>query len=721
MKLNNYITLALAAVVTLASCQKEVGDGLSDQNKGKAKPEAAVTVVSAVDDTLTFSVSATGAEVSQYGWVVFEGTDNEAPAPLDIVIDEVSGSYASGVFDAADGMTGTASIEVEPYGEYQIFVAAITKTGLVGEVASTNVVVGDETVPELEEYDSEDDAAVMYLFMSEDVEYVESKEIVATLYAGYYTLDGDTPVFIYAGAGMAMGTAKAEVSIEDNVVTLDFGEQIPGTLYSVDIPDGAFVDMSGNEAAGVTSTVAYDAAAGENEFDGLIALVEQSTFEVEPAAEIPATLLVKEWNQWFFFTTPQYLNGGSGKGKAVYTSANGKTKTTREVEMTGGIEFGVTALTTIGVKLPAEPVAGESVTVTIPEGVIKDVYGNENEEITFGPILFMGEPFAIDITVDDVIYNGAVATFSPNNEDITYYYSYMPAEDVEGMTGEEIYASDLAYWESRYGTSYSRYGYDSFEELFIDNFCMTGEYEMDMSGDLDPETGYVVYACAVKNDLSMDSELFTAEFTTPAKPGASPEYSAMLGTYGCGAYDYFGEAPANFYMVVTENVVNESYSICFPGSDFCPESGSYIDYFTAAFSQESNVFAIVNNSLGSEGISWNFGSLGTCGIALQFFYYEDEADIEGVIFSPDDDGNLSIVYPQIPDGDYICFQSGIYNADGPTEYANGIMVLAGGPYFTKLAAPSSVAAPAAISHESGRAARVHLKNAQYTAHKVEIR
>lgn len=717
MKFNRYITLALATVVAFASCQKEVGDGLSDQNKDKERPAAALSVVSALDDTLVFNVAASGAEVSQYGWVIFEGTGNEAPAALDIVIDEVSGSLGSGVFDCAnDGTDSDVAFEVEPYGEYQIFAAAITKTGLASEVVKIDVVVGDTVSPDIDDYDYEDDSAVMYLLMTEPVKYVEGKEITATLYSGYYQTDSQgNPVFVMADPQYALGTAKAEVTVDGDEVTLDFGEQNTGTMYAVDIPAGAFVDMSGNAFEGFTSIVGFDPVTGTNEIDGLVALVKYGTFAFEPASEIPASILVKDWKQAFTFNAPFDLFEFSKKatGKAVYTVTVGKSKTTREFDLTSGVEFGMMSNTVLGVMLPDAPLPGESVTVTIPAGIAKDMYGNTNQAVTFGPILFMAEPFNMDITVDDIIYNGAIADFAPNNDEIVYFYSYAEASEVEGMTGEEIYAADLAYYQKLYGNRYAQFGYDSFAELFIENFCMAGESSLNLNGYLDPETDYVVYACAIKDDLSMDSELFTAEFTTPGKPGPNPDYTALLGTYTCPVFSSRAKDFVNCKMVVEEDVVNETFAVYFPGDYLTPDATPYIDKFTAYFDEETKGFAIISNVLGSEGYSWNFGVGVPCGIHFCPSWYTSEEVIEYVLFAPSGSGELSLFYPSVPADDNLIFWGDVYTEDGDFVGPYGYFVFAEGTNFTKAASgPNNV--PASKVKKDFREDNIRVKNAVYS-------
>lgn len=544
MKLYRYFALAVSAVLAFAACEEENHE-LNDQNKGKTKPVVEISSVAAKNDALAFDLAASGADVMSYGYVVYEGKGNEAPSAYDIVTDAVADAFDSNVYDFLDADKTTVNVEVEPQGEYEIFAAAITKTGLLSEVISKTVDVADDIAPELEDYDYEDNSAVMYLLFSEGVEYVKEKEIVATLYAGVgYVNSSKTTVYPYADPSMKMGTAKGKVSVDGEVVMIDFGEQVTGTLYSVDVPAGAFVDYAGNACEATTSVVSYDKATDSNVFDGLIALVKASTFSVEPAAEIPTSLLIDEFDQFFNFKSAQYLYGGSSTPAAVATfvlEEKGSTNT-RKVELVAGKHLGVTSLNTIGVKIPVEPKAGEKVTVEVPAGIFKDVYGNTNEAFSFGPILFTAKPLEVHVSVD-AEYNKAQVSVTPDADDLPYMVWVAPKTVFDKFADD---AAVLAY-DKAYIQSVADKNSVTFETVY-NAWVYTGAAVEEFSG-LEPETAYVAYAYGVDAEYNALTVVDKKEFTTPANPWKLLGVGQYTDPFTCGLYGISPAAvcPANVY------------------------------------------------------------------------------------------------------------------------------------------------------------------------------
>ena len=120
--------MLLAAVSLFSGCSDD--DDLSTQNKGKTKPTVTLTQGTVTDNTFAFTLTASEG-AAQYAYVIFEGKDKAAPTAHDIVIDEVSGKYASDAFNVADAASQAVSVPCDSNTDYQIFAAAITATGLL--------------------------------------------------------------------------------------------------------------------------------------------------------------------------------------------------------------------------------------------------------------------------------------------------------------------------------------------------------------------------------------------------------------------------------------------------------------------------------------------------------------------------------------------------------------------------------------------------------------
>lgn len=320
----------------------------------------------------------------------------------------------------------------------------------------------------------------------------------------------------------------------------------------------------------------------------------------------------------------------------------------------------------------------------------------------------------LEITISDITYQNATATYTPSDNELYYIEQYAPKAEYTFASDDEFARALLEYFYQTYGTTYSKYGYTSYAELFFDGLAVKGKDEISMTG-LDPETEYLVFGFFVDKNMEVASSVTRKEFKTEAKPSADADYTALLGTYTFNAYDYFGGASVSGTLVVEEGVVNESYKISIPGIGWCPESGKYIDHFECPWDKSGKKsFSLIQGTIGDEG-DWNYGEeLGNCDISLDIFFMTAETEIDAVVLSADANGNLSATAPDVPAGDYLCLQSGIVNAAGPTGYANGILVYVNGMNFTKQVAP---AAKNAVQHSVFEMPRM-LESKQFNAKKV---
>lgn len=212
------------------------------------------------------------------------------------------------------------------------------------------------------------------------------------------------------------------------------------------------------------------------------------------------------------------------------------------------------------------------------------------------------------------------------------------------------------------------------------------EYSAGMEIDIVLDDGTVFPKVTTKDVTVERNNIYGFNWTI----AVDPEYAANLGTYKFEAYSYFDEDWVEGNLIVSAGVVNESYNIAIQGCGWCPDyydTYGVIDYFASPWDKENNSITLVNGTPGDYGIDWNFGELGICGIQLDMFYFTSEDYFDEIVLSVDEDGDLVATSPEVPAGDYLCLQSGIYNEEGDTGYANGILVFADGMYFIKDVAP----------------------------------
>ncbi len=406
MKTLKYIAVICLAGLFLGACVKE--EGLSQQNKGKTKPAVTLTLGTATDGLMTVTIAA-DASASQYGYVIFSGDDNSAPAAYDIVIDEVGGVEQSEVFSYADGASNEITFECDPNASYQIFAAAITKDGLVGEVTSLDVFVKDTVNPDIvfdeeeESYVFESDESVIYLQYTEPVTYVKDKEITAKLYPGYsYDSQSIVPGYTITVVPFLMqdpvGTAKADVTVDEDVVILDFGDLTPGTYYVISIPAGAFKDGAGNVTPAFESKFVLPYF-----YRGVDALgaVENNVYGVTSNAPFALTLpemsAIDDLSAWIEATAPQAIQDFDDEAefvtviKHVEEKDGAKSETTTTYPMTIEEHFAATE-TGVNVRPAGTAKPKDAITITIPAGALMDIYGNTNAETVIGPYQYAYTP-----------------------------------------------------------------------------------------------------------------------------------------------------------------------------------------------------------------------------------------------------------------------------------------------------------------------------------------
>ena len=242
MKTIKYLVAFLAAALMFSACEPE--QGLSQQNKDKQKPTVSLVLNAANDVTLSFDVVASE-NAAQYAYAVFPGSDNEAPSAYDILLTETFAAAAE-AFNAkiGEGASATASVTLDCSSfaaeTYQIFAAAITETGLIGEVAVLDVTMNDTQAPALT--NAAVDANVLTLTYNEAVVRGNGKAYVTIIAWGvgqYYMMDEVI--------------ADENITVENNVVTIVCPEAGNGAGYLVSFEEGLVKDLSGNKCVAIKS------------------------------------------------------------------------------------------------------------------------------------------------------------------------------------------------------------------------------------------------------------------------------------------------------------------------------------------------------------------------------------------------------------------------------------------------------------------------------------
>lgn len=376
MKTVKYIVAFLAAALMLGACEK--GDGLNQQNKGKEKPAVTLSQKVADDVTLTFEITASG-NAAQYAYAVYAGSDNETPAAYDILVEETFAD-ASGSFNTAlaedDDYTQTVTVDCTdfPSETYQIFAAAITDTGLIGEVAVLDVTMNDTMIPQ--PAGAAVDGNAVTLAFNELVKRGTGKAYVSVIARGVGGLVLQDQLI-----------TEENISVDANTITLVCPEAGAGAGYYVSFEEGLVTDLSGNKCAACTSGWDNNAGAYVNigwDTDNVAIPITEDCF-VEPAEDV-------NWgaegaNIQFVLPTEVAINTSVKNPITVlYDEAEGQSLL--YAEWTLGEDF-----KTVTVYLPKMP-TGEFDVLVAP-AAFYDMWGNKTT--AFEPEVLRYSNFLVDL------------------------------------------------------------------------------------------------------------------------------------------------------------------------------------------------------------------------------------------------------------------------------------------------------------------------------------
>lgn len=358
MKTIKYLAGFLAAASILISCEE--ANVLNNQNKGKEKPSVTLKQKVADDVTLSFEITASE-NASQYAYAVFAGSDNPVPSAYDILVEEALAD-ASGSFNTSlseeDSFENTVTVDCTefPAETYQVFAAAITETGLIGEVVTLDVTMNDTWIPQ--PAGASFDKNVLTLAFDETVVRGKGKAYVSVIAWGvgaYYVKD--------------QVIAEENITVEANTVTLVCPEAGNGAGYYVSFEEGLVTDLSGNKCAQCVSGLDQD-----GEYVNLGWDTDWVNYPIlDSYFETPA-----EGTDWgaegacITFKLPvQMMDSGlTNPIQVVYDEDEGQSQLNAEYVLGEDAQ-------TVTVYLPKMP-TGEF-DVTVAEGAFYDVWGNIND------------------------------------------------------------------------------------------------------------------------------------------------------------------------------------------------------------------------------------------------------------------------------------------------------------------------------------------------------
>ena len=553
-KIFNFIAAAAALVLTVSACSDVFAPAQSS-----TQPQVAGNVEIIISNVTDYSFDVTIApkgNAAYYSYLVdndeyYDGID---AASLYAVKYE---SIAQGnVKYGAGSESYSFTIETEPNTTYTVYAVAGSPEGNVGEVAYKTILTSDNGIPELEEYEFQEN--MIALVFSEDVVPVEGKKITATAYAKLYL----------TGAPVIASTEGKILQNKAGVVIVQFEEiEVPGTFYVVSYEEGTFTDLVGNPcpalpAGAFTANLGVD---DENDkakvADGTLwAYLENEAFEFD-TEDLPQA--ITDYSAYNPFKSEQMLaKAFANKVKVVVVHKEGSKTTTDEYALSGAPYYGATSYYTIGVKLPVEPARGDLVSISIDKGAAADIYGNTNAACEAKDLVY-SYGYKLEDIYGDYVNEGASGygatydekawSFTISESDdaekgnvlITQYYGFDELEiygnfDVDlGTLTMPIYYELLGSFLTYLDAGMTQIGYVEYYTFAYYSCAKGQENDLVLSmtelgkftdGNDYPGYRYYVYNCPTMNPeditdddyLGNDYNIFAPEFTK-AEPAADPD------------------------------------------------------------------------------------------------------------------------------------------------------------------------------------------------------
>ena len=260
--------------------------------------------------------------------------------------------------------------ELVPNTTYQVYAVAGSPTGVPSEVVTLTVKTTDGGAPTFEAAVAD---TVVTLTFNEPV-----NRGAGAISAKVYALNSED--FLYDGKAEEDVTGvidEKKITVNDNVVTIPVGGLPFGAYFSVDLEEGAFLDLSKNAAAQCTSACQYDTQSGEVDGSGIWGRRSVNTFTLSPIEDKiftdPGKPFVTEIKSVYGFGyIPETAD------VTVKYDSDGKSTTYELVEIQ---DYEVSG-NQLSIGFREVPAKGDVVTFTIAAGSIEDYYGNTNETWT---------------------------------------------------------------------------------------------------------------------------------------------------------------------------------------------------------------------------------------------------------------------------------------------------------------------------------------------------
>ena len=452
-------------LVGMSSCA--TFDEPTTENYG-AGPDVALSVTAGTPTDNAFNIQVTPGEGATYYTMAI----STSPAQIDSAV-FIKGGYGNTVIKVADLPAINQSITTaSPNTTYYVYAVACNDKGVVGKLASASIKTTDAGAPQ--KAATQVDAASKTAVVAFDQEILRGEGKVTAKY--YKEYDFMNPVEI----------ETVDVAISKNVAQMKV-DAPEGAYVIYSWEEGAFVDEVGNRCAAFTSTLNMEGESVEEIFANALWLqVPTTTWAITDdqftAPKVGGTF--PKWNEFegvIEFKNKVYVVESLVKdGDFVVTYSNDSRTVSYKLPK-ANIKFGVAedfSTQKVTFTLPAATQPGDKVTVSIAEGVFKDILGNGNAAYASDKVYWIAFSmkkedvlgnFSYIVTKDGEDTNLGNFSIVENTEaenSLTLKNFYLENSEVPAtysIDDCQVYVKHLAYVgdEVIQGTTYSIFTYDA--------------------------------------------------------------------------------------------------------------------------------------------------------------------------------------------------------------------------------------------------------------------
>ena len=348
----------ITAAVALTGCT--TWDDPVTENYG-AGPSIEVSVAAAAPTDSAFVISIVPGEGTTYYAYVLDANDEAEELNATTLL---KGGYSNSVvLNTAKNPTLTVPVNgMAPNTTYQVYAVASNDKGIVGKVAVASIKTTDSGKPTYVAFAAADNAATVAFNQA----IARGAGKVSGVY--YKEFDWDNPVALTEEDINVAVSGKNAVFTTPNVPA--------GAYVLISWEEGAFVDAVGNKCAAFAST--YNEAT--DKFTGVAMHINNVNWAITDAYVSPATgASIGDWNAFTgtitmpfdIFAIAELVK--TGDLAVTYTNSN----RTATYKLSAG--QWTASKNAISFVLPVEPTVGDVIFVAVKEGILYDVYGNEND------------------------------------------------------------------------------------------------------------------------------------------------------------------------------------------------------------------------------------------------------------------------------------------------------------------------------------------------------